>query len=154
MIKPRQHHAKEASFDLTPMIDVVMLLIVFFTMTAQFNATDLRPIDLPRNRGEEHPDANLATVTVDIDAQGRMWVAGEMLDPVRFASDMRVAKAKAGAEPRVVVRADRTLPARAINDVVRALHVAGISRWSLATAGEGGGGGGGDGGDGGDGGAP
>ncbi len=41
----------EATFDLTNMIDVVLLLIIFFMLTAQFAKSNQREMDLPRQAG-------------------------------------------------------------------------------------------------------
>ncbi|MFN7440054.1 MAG: ExbD/TolR family protein, partial [Phycisphaerales bacterium] len=40
----------EAGFDLTAMIDIVLLLIIFFTLTSQFVQTLQRPMPLPAER--------------------------------------------------------------------------------------------------------
>jgi biopolymer transport protein ExbD len=72
----------DVSFDLTPMIDVVLLLIIFFMFTTHFTRLQLSPMDLPRQPGEEAASAATAgagpeSLVIDIDRSGTLRVAGE-----------------------------------------------------------------------------
>ena len=58
----------DASFDLTPMIDVILLLIVFFMLSSQFSRTERMQVDLPVESGdelavEEHPSEIVIDMT-------------------------------------------------------------------------------------------
>src|ERR1043165_299487 len=66
----------EASFDLTPMIDVILLLIIFFTLTSQFATTQQRPMDLPKEKGEKSPEKASASLVIDLDKDGTYSVLG------------------------------------------------------------------------------
>jgi biopolymer transport protein ExbD len=72
----------DVSFDLTPMIDVVLLLIIFFMFTTHFTRLQLSPMDLPRQPGEEAASAATAgagpdSLVIDIDRSGTLRVAGD-----------------------------------------------------------------------------
>ncbi len=134
-------HAEEAGFDLTPMIDVTMLLIIFFAFTAQFTKTLSSPVNLPIEKGES-PSANAAprTIVIDVTREGGYVVMGQKtaLEWVvqTVAGDVRRA---GGAEKiDVVVRADREASAAHLNNLAAALTRAGVRTWKLATDGEGG----------------
>jgi biopolymer transport protein ExbD len=131
--------AKEASFDLTPMIDVVLLLIIFFSMTSQFTETQYRPMDLPREPGQKsvEEDASMSIV-LDLDRDGAVSVLGRQLDGAELAQSIATqVKAAAGASGplEVVVRADRRAASRDLERVGRALADAGITQWKIATTG-------------------
>jgi biopolymer transport protein ExbD len=135
MIRGRNKHDEDASFDLTPMIDVVMLLIVFFTLTAQFSGRETAALDLPRTQGDPTIAKDAAVVFVDVDKDGRLSSLGQPLaieEIVRQATP--AAGAKAGVD--VVVRVDRTAPAKHVNELAKRLRAAGIARWKFATSGE------------------
>jgi biopolymer transport protein ExbD len=138
MIRGKGQHDEDASFDLTPMIDVVMLLIVFFTLTAQFSGHENKPIDLPKTLGDPAIAKDAATVFVDIDAKGNLFSLG---NPVTVAEIVKLAAPPPGAKAGIdiVVRADRTAPSKHVNALARSLRAAGITRWKLATSGEDGG---------------
>lgn len=131
----RDNMVEEAAFDLTPMIDVVMLLIVFFMLTAQFAASMRSTIDLPREAG-----ANLAearhSVEIELTRQGEYRIEGDMVSPDRLlqlvGADLRRSK---NDELEIVVRADRNCPTVHLNALARELGKLGIRSWKLSTAG-------------------
>jgi biopolymer transport protein ExbD len=135
MIRGKNKHDEDASFDLTPMIDVVMLLIVFFTLTAQFSGRETKPLDLPKMPGDPSIPKDTATVFVDIDKDGNLSSLG---NPVTIAEIVKQAQPIAGSKSGidVVVRADRSAASKHVNALAKSLRAAGITRWKLATSGE------------------
>lgn len=131
---------REASFDLTAMIDVVLLLTIFFSMTSQFTEAQNRPMDLPRERGEGpiQEDAPMSLV-IDLERDGAMRVLGANMPHEELARVLRrqaqLALAASGAPLEVVVRADRHCASEHLARLGRALADAGIMNWKLATAG-------------------
>jgi biopolymer transport protein ExbD len=59
-LRPKQVR-EDATFDLTAMIDVVLLLIIFFMLTSQFAATDRAAVELPAQKGLEAAAATKGT---------------------------------------------------------------------------------------------
>ncbi|MBU3729271.1 MAG: biopolymer transporter ExbD [Phycisphaerales bacterium] len=132
--------AAEASFDLTPMIDVIFLLIIFFMLSSQFASTEARPVDLPRESGMETAlEGAESKLLIDIDRDGAYSVMGE---PVTLESLSRMAAPRPGpsgsmARSAVVVRADRSCPASALNRLADSLAGSGVEHWSIAVMPEG-----------------
>jgi biopolymer transport protein ExbD len=130
----------EASFDLTPMIDVIFLLIIFFMLSSQFATTEARQVDLPREPGMESVVSGAeAKLLIDIDRDGTYSVMGE---PATLESVVRMASPRpspSGGMVRsaVVVRADRSCPARALNRLADSLAGSGVEQWSIAVMPEG-----------------
>jgi biopolymer transport protein ExbD len=126
---------KEATFDLTPMIDVLLLLIVFFMMTSQFTRTQLMPVNLPREEGERGAPTSPSSMFIDMDATGGLHVLGR---PIRLEEIGQViGPARPGADAAaldLVVRADRSCPSAHLNRLAEALARAGVRNWKLATA--------------------
>lgn len=68
----------DASFDLTPMIDVILLLIIFFMLSSQFATSELRPVDLPHQEGAAPPSESAsAKLVIDVDRAGNYSILGE-----------------------------------------------------------------------------
>jgi biopolymer transport protein ExbD len=132
----RENMVEEPAFDLTPMIDVVMLLIVFFMLTAQFAATMRSPLDLPRQAGETLPEAR-DTLVIEITRTGEYKVESAIVERDRLlqivAADL---KQSGGRQLDIVVRADRACPARFLNRLASELSKLGVRSWKLSTAGE------------------
>ncbi len=128
---------KEATFDLTNLIDVLLLLIVFFMMTSQFTRTQQMPVDLPREQGEPGHKASASSVFLDLDAEGRLYALGRPIE----IEGLRAALGSASEQPGgavssldVVVRADRSCPAAHLNRLAEALANLGVRNWKLATS--------------------
>lgn len=136
MIVSTPQHAREATFDLTPMIDVVLLLIIFFSLTSQFSETQRTPVDLPREKGDAGRGDESASIVIDVDAGGAVTVLGQRLDLGQLGDKLsRDLQGRGVLEVDVIIRADRSCAASNLDRVVRALARAGIQRWNLATAG-------------------
>lgn len=132
-----------AGFDITPMIDVTMLLIIFFMMTSQFAQAVRRPMDVPKERGGEQVNAKRDLMLVDLLGPGRYSTVGQQMDLAellkRVSAEM---KRTGGPEGRLelVIRADRQSPAAELNRLASGLAGMGMRSWRLATAGDGAGG--------------
>ncbi len=111
--------AAEASFDLTPMIDVIFLLIIFFMLSSQFASTEARPVDLPREPGMETVASEAeAKLLIDVSRDGAYSVMGE---PVTLEALSRM------AAPRPT----------ASGGMADSLAGSGVEQWSIAVMPEG-----------------
>ncbi len=132
----------EAGFDITSMIDVVLLLTIFFMMSSQFSRIAQRSLDLPRQAGDAKPrpdsEAN-AAVVIDLEKDGGLSVAGRNYPLERLATMIAIDRQRAertGNFLDVIVRADRSTPAPQLQRLAGALSAEGVSTWRLATSGE------------------
>jgi biopolymer transport protein ExbD len=128
-----QRKRRVAGFDLTPMIDVVFQLIIFFMYTAQFSQVSRTAIDLPEQPGER--DALAATaIVVDLSAEGVFLVELQPVTLDELMDRLQAEVRRAGAENvELLVRADRSSPAANINQLAERLSEAGIRAWKLGT---------------------
>ena len=129
----------DASFDLTPMIDVILLLIIFFMLSSQFATSELRPVDLPRQEGAAPPSESAsAKLVIDVDRAGNYSILGERMSLDALAIRIGAAQGSTGTRHSgIVVRADRAAGAAALNRLAERLAKAKIANWSLAVAPEG-----------------
>ncbi|MBL9147732.1 MAG: biopolymer transporter ExbD [Phycisphaerae bacterium] len=128
-----QNDAHVESFDLTPMIDVVLLLIIFFMLSSRFADATLTATDLPAEKGEVAPE-NLSKVTFDLDKDGNLFVAAKpatLADVAALVKPLRDATTKEGS--LVVIRADRRCLARHLNQLAAELSANGIRDWAFTT---------------------
>jgi len=123
-----------ALIDLTPMIDVVFLLIVFFMTTAQFANMSKERLELPEQEGESAAGAE-AGIIVNLRADGRIVVSGETLTLETLLRRVATEIAEAGSAEALdlLVRADRGASAAALNDIADGLAQRGVPSWRLAT---------------------
>ena len=122
-------------FDMTPMIDVVLQLIIFFMYTSQFAQRARTPIDMPVEIGDES-DANPATVAIDLDADGKMFIEGEQVTLEEIDRILLIEIKKEGGDASrvgVLIRADRTLASLHVNILGNRLADLGLRGWQLGT---------------------
>jgi biopolymer transport protein ExbD len=132
----RSEEMKAAEFDLTPMIDVVLLLIIFFMLSSQFARINVKALSLPSEPGERVAEASTShEVIIDIDADGAISV----LDKPIGDAELEQALSSAGAgSADFVIRADRACLAERLNLVALTLVKLQVRSWKIAVAGEGG----------------
>ncbi len=122
----------EAHINLTPLIDVVFLLLIFFMVSTTFERESEIEIELPEagaERGNRDPEA----VEVWIDAGGRIYLDGRRLEDTRVSSVRRALESLALPEPRppLVIGADARTPYQAVISVMDAARQAGHVNLSL-----------------------
>jgi len=133
----RAKDVHEVSFDLTPMIDVVLLLIIFFMLSSQFAQSDRAPMDLPREEGRPATPDGTSLVVIDVQGDDRYRLFGQTMTLNQVASAVAELVGRAGeqSQPDLVVRAPRTSTAASLNRLAVALARAGVRTWKLATDG-------------------
>ncbi|KAF1693342.1 MULTISPECIES: biopolymer transporter ExbD [Pseudoxanthomonas] len=124
----------EPSIDLVPLIDVVLVLIVFFVITTTFDVRSTLQLQLPVASPQQ--PAPPKTLNILVNADGRYFVGErEVLRSDVEAIKQAIAEA-AGAdrEQPVMLRADARTPYQAVVTAQDALAQLGFRRIAIATA--------------------
>lgn len=130
-LRPRR--SEEPEIGLTPLIDVVFLLLIFFMVTTTFRKESVFDITLPQ--AARQPTEQRPALVVSIDAAGRYAVNDQAL-PDAQPSTLRTRLAElASAEERPVleIRADANTPHQAVVTVLDAAGQVGLQRIAIAT---------------------
>ncbi len=131
----RKTMSDEVEVNLTPLIDVVFLLLIFFMVTTTFDRDAKIKIDLPTTQSAV-PVAQKNTMELLINAQGKYYVDGqEVLNnkPETLFRAMSQALDKRGNNPPLVISADANAN---YQSVVTAMDIAGrlgLTNFSMAT---------------------
>lgn len=108
------------ALDLTPMIDMVFLLLIFFLVATSFQQAEREmQVALPFANSAGPISAALREIVINVDADGRIVVAGRTMTPDALAEMIHQAVAS-NPEQKVSVRGDRATPWA---NVVRVLDV-------------------------------
>ncbi|HGX94012.1 MAG TPA: biopolymer transporter ExbD [Candidatus Tenderia sp.] len=130
----RQFRREEPSVNLTPLIDVVFLLLIFFMVTTTFREESEIQINLPQasNKPVEH-EAQALEVTIDRD--GRFFVNQQALINTQLDTLKRALRElKSDADNQsVIVSADANAPHQAVVKAMDAARQVGLTRLSIAT---------------------
>lgn len=131
----RSHPQRVLPIELTPMIDVVFLLIIFFMTTAQFARMTRAEIDLPREPGERQRAPEEAGIVLNILKDGSIIVGDKVVGIDQMIELVRehMTGSSGGAGAKVLVRADREADSVFLNQVMSRLRRAGVGNARIAT---------------------
>ena len=119
--------------DLTAMVDVVFLLIIFFMVSTTFITLETGlPVDLPQAQTAEATPSDLPTVTVTPDE--RVFVGGAPVDFEALAGLLQQLISDSG-QTTVVLRADATVRHGFVVQVMDLIKQSGAQRIAIATGG-------------------
>ena len=126
----RGGRAAMSEINVTPFVDVMLVLLIIFMVTAPMLAAGV-PVDLPDSKADPL-DQQQDQITVSIDAQGAVFLDDEALAPGELTD--RLAGLERGAKPPLVtLRADRVLDWGRVAAVMGELNAAGFKSISLVT---------------------
>jgi len=125
---------QEPQLNLTPMIDVVFLLIIFFMVGARFTEESHDQqfdVELPTAAAVQTMSRAPDPVIVTVYRSGRMTIKDRDLDQTQLVQELTAAKA-AYADQAVLIRGDGEGHYQAVIDVMNACHQVQIKKFSLA----------------------
>ncbi|OJX35373.1 MAG: biopolymer transporter ExbD [Burkholderiales bacterium 68-12] len=118
--------APMSDINMTPLVDVMLVLVVIFILTAPLLASSIR-LELPRAEGTA-PGAAPRAITLVLDRRGQVFIDDQAV-PTAAALAARLAEAAAdGADTEVQLRADAAVPYGRVVEVMGAAHAAGLQR--------------------------
>lgn len=123
----RHRRATLPELNMTPLIDIVFLLIIFFMTVSQVSRINSERLELPELAGSQ--DQEVATLTININAAGQPIIAGRQVDVrgVVAAVGQTLADRDLGpSQIKVVLRVDRNSRSEPVNDIVKQLEALGV----------------------------
>ncbi|MDH7452735.1 biopolymer transporter ExbD [Luteimonas composti] len=120
--------------NLVPLIDVILVLIIFFVITTTFDARSVLKLELPRAAGEANTQSD--SLSLLINADGRYFVGDREALRTDVESLKRTIVEVAGddRDRTVLLRADARTPWQAVVTAYEALGQLGFTRIANATA--------------------
>jgi len=119
-----------ADINMTPFIDVMLVLLIIFMVAAPLLATGV-PIDVPQtSAGPINVDQK--PVTVAIDEKGQITLQDQPVQPEELVTKL-TAMSKAGFDERVYVRGSKQVNYGRIAEVMAIITTAGFKKVALIT---------------------
>lgn len=123
----------ELRVNMTPMIDVVFLLIIFFLVSSHLARQESQfPLPLPDAESGEQADAKTDRVVVNLLRDGTLLFSGRKVTPDEFLRRLRNEVAEAGNDLEVRIRSDRGVAFRFVQPILLSVSKAGVRKVTFA----------------------
>ncbi len=130
----RSRRAAMAEINVTPLVDVMLVLLIIFMVTVTLPAVGV-PIELPESRASA-VEQTAEQVTISIDSDGRVYIENNPIAPGELPNALlELDRASSGDQPTIVLRGDRSLDYGRVMAVMGELGRAGFTSISLVTDG-------------------
>jgi len=133
-VKLRFSRDDKVEINLTPLIDVVFLLLIFFMVTTTFNRHAELKIELPE-ASVEPIEQDHELLELVIDAQGRYYLNGKILVNSQKKTLLAALRKNANFsnDMPMMIRADARTPHQSVITAMDAAATLGLTRLSIAT---------------------
>ena len=127
-----QKRAPMAEINVTPFVDVMLVLLIIFMVTAPLLVAGV-PINLPDSRAKALDQAD-KPVQISIDPAGKLFLDDAEISRAELPQRLADIAAKGGPEsPQVYLRADRQLDYGEVMAVMGEINRVGLNRVALVT---------------------
>ncbi len=130
---PSTQNRRPVGANMTPMIDVVFLLIIFFLVSSHLARQENHlPLDLPLATTHGPLDLERIALTISIDADTQVRVGGDVVDMPTLRSVLADLYRREGIAAAVRIRTDRGVQYRYVEPILREAVAAGITDATIA----------------------
>jgi biopolymer transport protein ExbD len=115
--------------NLIPLIDVLLVMLIFLAATTTFTRERQLSISLPQANAEQ---TTASTIEVSIAQDGRYAIAGVLISTSNLATRLKAQRSDQ-TESALIIRADAMAPHQAVVHAMQAAREAGINKVHFAT---------------------
>jgi len=124
---------EEVSINLTPLIDVVFLLLIFFMVSTTFDTTSQLKISLPEASQNETTSAK-TPLNLMIDAKGQFFLNARQLSSQKSeALSFALERVLEGADRPIIIQSDAASPVQSLVTAMDVVARLGLTQISIAT---------------------
>ena len=131
MRRRRKSEEEDTGIDLTPMLDVVFIMLIFFIVTTSFVKES--GIDVNRPSASTAKKKERATILVAISQNGEIWIQKRRIDIRSVRANIERLHAES-PEGSVVIQADKLSQTGILVQVMDQIRLAGVENISVAAA--------------------
>jgi biopolymer transport protein TolR len=113
--------------NVTPLVDVALVLLVILMVTATYIAARTIPMDLPKATTGE---STAAVLVVNVDKEGNTWLDGKLIDREALRLAVRSAR-QSSKDARAVIAADGGTAHRSVVATIDLLRQEGVSQFAI-----------------------
>jgi len=132
MARKVREQEEDAAIDMTPMLDIVFIMLIFFIVTTSFIKEAGIEVNKPTAKTVVHKKG--ANIFVAITADGDVWLDKRQVDPDTVRTNIERLLAEQASEI-VIVQADEDAEHGKVVDVMDQIKAAGVNRIAIAAIG-------------------
>ena len=133
MTRKREKHADEMDINITPMLDIVFIMLIFFIVTTSFVRET--GIDPQRPVAETATDQGHANILIGIDRDGQVWVNRQIVDVSQVRQIVESAVNENPASSAVLI-ADEEAATGVVLDIMDQVRLGGVANIAIAAEAE------------------
>ena len=122
----------DVQLDMTPLVDIVFLLLIFFMLSTSLSVNPGIKIDLPKSSAEQVKKKK-TTLRVAIEASGSIFLEGKKLSLDQLREKFAAVGKANGDDALVVIEADRKVYHGLVVKVMDAAKTSGLNKLAIAT---------------------
>jgi biopolymer transport protein ExbD len=122
----------EAEINITPMLDIVFIMLIFFIVTTSFVKEKGLEVSRPSNSPPKEIKKNKGPILVKIDANGNITMKGRMLEAKAVQANLEREKAEKPDSP-LIIAAHPDADTDALVTILDAAEAVGVGSVSVAT---------------------
>ena len=127
MRAPKMQARGDVAINMTPMIDVVFLLIIFFLVSSHLAKQEVNvKLDLPTAATSVEEQQDKPQATINVLADGTWQIGGQWTTRERLQNTLMQRWNQEGGNLRVRIRTDRTVPYQQVNAILKICAEVGI----------------------------
>lgn len=131
MARKRIREEEEAVIDMTPMLDIVFIMLIFFIVTTSFIKE--AGIEVVKPEAANQSKQKAANIFIAVRDSGEVWMDKKVVDVERIAPNLEKLLAEQPSDV-IIIQADKSAKHGVVIKVMDAIKEAGIDRISIAAA--------------------
>lgn len=131
-MRKRSRANDEAEINITPMLDIVFIMLIFFIVTTSFVKEKGLEVSRPSNSPPKEVQKNKGPMVVKVDANGNITMKGRMLERKAVQANLEREKAEKPDSP-LIIAAHPDAETDALVTILDAAEAVGVASVSVAT---------------------
>ncbi len=131
-MRRKQRTSDEAEINITPMLDIVFIMLIFFIVTTSFVKEKGLEISRPSNTPPKEIKQKKGPIVVKIDASGNIMLKGRLIERRAVQANLEREKAERPDSP-LIIAAHPDAETDALVTILDAAEAVGVSSVSVAT---------------------
>ncbi len=130
MLKGRYRKKRTALMDMTPLIDMIFILLIFFIVTTSFVKES--GVEIERPHAESSEKKEQVNLIIGVDAENLIWIEGKSVDIRHLPDFLENFKAKT-VNPNIIIAADKNAKSGTLVQVLDLCTLADLENISVST---------------------